>query len=139
MIKQKLIGSITFILALVVIGVWVFSYTYFDLSEVLSDEPIDLFLGAYTFIVDGLLGIVCGVLLYRGIKAGYLLGLWIWSGAILLHLYEIYFLASSEGFNPQVKLEQYAIVIDVAGLFIGVFIVKRLSEDLKAVMSSQTV
>ena len=139
MIQQKLIGGLTFILALILVGGWMFMYTYYDLAEILSDESSDLFIGVYRLAVDGLLGLACGVLLYKGAKSGYLLGFWIWGGAALLHLYEIILLMFSEGFNPQVNLEQYAILIDVAGLIASILIVKWLSEDLKNEISAEPV
>lgn len=139
MIQQKLIGGLTFFLAFILVAGWMFMYTYYDLSEILSDESSDLFIGVYRLVVDGLLGLVCGVLLYNGAKSGYFLGLWIWGGAALLHLYEIILLMFSEGFNPQVNLEQYAILIDVAGLITGIFIVKWLSEDLNNEISAEPV
>ena len=139
MIQQKLIGGLTFFLALILVGGWMFMYTYYDLSEILSDEPFDLFIGVYRLAVDGLLGLACGALLYKGVKAGYILGLWIWGGAALLHLYEIILLMFSEGFNPQVNLEQYAILIDIAACIAGLFVIKWLYEDFNKEPSEQLV
>jgi hypothetical protein len=139
MVKQKVIGSITFILAIAVLIFYTAIYFYFGPSEIMLDGPLDTFLAIYTISVDGLLGLICGVLLFKGIKAGYLIGMFIWGVASLLHAYEIYFISTQEGFDPAVHLEQYIILIDLMGLVTGICFIRWLFIDLNNESSEQLI
>lgn len=135
MIQQRLIGSLTFILALLFPILGIALYLIPELKdatmEAFSGELIDQFIVIYGFIVDGLLGLVAGVLLYKGIKAGYLLGILIWGGAIIPHLYEMYKVFIGVEAFQEGSFDIYTILINIIVISIDIFIVRTLYKELR--------
>jgi hypothetical protein len=135
MIKQKLIGSITFILGIIFPIIWIVAY--FNqvflgmLMEAVSDNTVDIFIMVYAFVVDGLLGMVCGVLLYKGIKTGYLLGFFIWGGSVFSHFQEMYTVfAGIEPFQEG-SFDTYIILLNIITISLNLFVVWLLYKDFK--------
>jgi len=135
MIKQKFIGSLTFILGLFFPLLWIaayFSQDFLDaIMAAISDEPIDIFIMVYAFFVDGLLGMVCGILLYKGIKAGYLLGILIWGGAVFPHFQEMYTVFAAVEPFQEGSFDPFTILLNIIIISIDLLIAWLLYKDFK--------
>ncbi len=143
MIKQKFIGSLTFILGLFFPFIWIAAYFNQEFLDMLmaavSDEPIDIFIMAYAFFVDGLLGMVCGILLYKGIKAGYLLGFLIWGGAVFPHFQEMYTVFAAVEPFQEGSFDPYTILLNIITISIDLLIAWLLYKDFKKGSDTQLV
>jgi hypothetical protein len=135
MIKQKLIGSITFILGIIFPIIWIVAYFNQEFLDMLmgavSDNPVDIFIMAYAFVVDGLLGMVCGILLYKGIKAGYLLGFFIWGGSVFSHFQEMYTVFAAVEPFQEGSFDPYTILLNIITISLNLFVVWLLYKDFK--------
>lgn len=135
MVKQKFIGSLTFILGIFFPFIWIAAYfnkEFLDmLMNVVSDNPVDIFIMVYAFFVDGLLGMVGGFLLYKGIRAGYMLGFLIWGGAVLTHLQEMYTVFTAVDAFQEGSFDPYNILLNIITISLDLFIVWLLYKDFK--------
>ena len=131
MIKQKFIGSLTFICGFMILSTWITFYFRNDLPFLFSEKPLDTFLVIYGILIDGFLGLACGILLFKGIKAGYLLAFIVWGGAILLPICNLCLFSVGSDMEHYGIVDDSDIYLDIAIIMINVYVIKILYSDFK--------